>query len=350
MAGVEILRIVSSFMGMNEQEVANLDAKARGLFISAFLRRRLVDTLEGRDTFTREAFAQFLFDGFYRTADPTNERSKRPPGADAIIHSYPNAVTLSVTRTCHVKCTYCFRGDLIEPAQTFAADPVAAGLSWIGSHPEIRTVVVTGGDPFTVPPAKLHRIVADLVALPSVEEIRLDTRVLTVRPSAINGNSEARRMLAAGNGKLWFYSQINSAAEFHPDVDRAVETVRTSGVPVINQAVILKGVNDHPDLMQDLVLHCIKRGIRTDYLYILDGIDDSTFRVDDDGLVAIFRRLWSNELSGLARPRAVYVDPLTNTKSQLLLSPMGHDEEVVFRNFLEKRQNKYRHAIQQSLQ
>jgi hypothetical protein len=91
-----------------------------------------------------------------------------------------------------------------------------------------------------------------------------------------------------------------------------------------------------------MVYACVKRGIRTDYLYLLDGGSDidSAFNVTDDEVRAIFRELWSPGTSGLAKPRAVYVDPLTNTKAQLLVTPWEGNEEI-FEVFLKARREKF---------
>lgn len=349
MANKELIALVSEFMELDHDEVAAYDAEVGGLFVSRFLQTRMAESKFGPDNLTKAALGQFLYPGLYTDIDPTNERTNIVPGVPAINHSYPNSVTLNITRTCHVKCTYCFRGDIITQAQSYQPAPVDAGIRWIAEHGNIGTVVVTGGDPFTVPAPELRRVVEALVAIPTVGEIRLDTRVLTVKPSSVVGNEDIRVMLGESRGKVWFYSQINSAGEFHPEVDRAIEEVRKAGVPIINQGVILKRVNDEPAQMRDLMVACISRGIRTDYLYLLDGEGgkESPFRVADEDIVKIFRELWSPRASGLAKPRAVYVDPLTNTKSQLLLSPMDQDNEHILRDFLEQRRRKYKLAVEQ---
>ena len=342
MGNEALIDLVSSFMEMNRGEVEVIDKQVGGLFVSQFLQQRMRDSLVKRDSFTREAFSQFLLAGLYADVDPTNERTHIVSGVPAINHSYPNSVTLSVTRTCHVKCTYCFRGDLVTAKQTYDAAATAAGIDWITAHENIATVVVTGGDPFTLPPRELARVVRSLAAIPTVNEIRLDTRVLTVKPSSVTNNVEVLDAMSAADGKVWLYSQINSAAEFHPEVDRAIAAVQRTGVPIINQAVILKNVNHTPALMRDMVYACVKRRIKTDYLYLLDGGSeiDSPFNVSDDEIRAVFRELWSPTTSGLAKPRAVYVDPLTNTKAQLLVAPWAGNEKFLD-DFLQARRDAF---------
>lgn len=345
MGNEALIDLVSSFTGRDRAAVEVIDKEVGGLFVSRFLQQRMRDTLAGGDSFTHEAFEQFLAPGLYSDVDPTNERSHIIDGFPAINHSYPNSVTLTVTRTCHVKCTYCFRGDLVTAKQSYDASEIAAGIDWIKSHENIATVVVTGGDPFTLPAPELSRVVTALGSIPTVNEIRLDTRVLTVKPSSVTGAPEVLEALSGSAGKVWLYSQINSAAEFHPDVDQAVTAIQRTGVPIVNQAVILKGVNHTPALMRDMLYACVKRGIRTDYLYLLDGGSelDSPFNVSDDDVRALFRELWSTGTSGLAKPRAVYVDPLTNTKAQLLVAPFEGNEELLDR-FLEDRREKFRRS------
>lgn len=345
MGNEALIDLVSSFMKLDRATVEVLDKEVGGLFISRFLQRRMLETLEGRDSYTPEAFSQFLYPGFYADVDPTNERAHIVTGFPAINHSYPNSVTLSVTRTCHVKCTYCFRGDLVTAKQSYDAGATAAGIEWIASHGNIATVVVTGGDPFTLPPRELSRVVSSLAAIPTVNEIRLDTRVLTVKPSSVTGSPHVLEALDDAGGKVWLYAQINSADEFHPEVDEAIAAVRRAGVPIVNQAVILKNVNHTPGLMRDLVYACVRRSIRTDYLYLLDGGSelDSPFNVSDDEIRAVFRELWSPATSGLAKPRAVYVDPLTNTKAQLLVAPWKGNERFLD-EFLQNRRDNFARA------
>jgi KamA family protein len=344
MGNEALIDLVASFMGLNRAAVEAIDKEVGGVFVSRFLQQRMMDTLAERDSYTREAFSQFLYPGLYADVDPTNERSHIISGFPAINQSYPNSVTLTVTRTCHVKCTYCFRGDLVTSKQSYDAVATAAGLDWIKSHENVATVVVTGGDPFTLPPGELRRVVESLASIPTVNEIRLDTRVLTVKPSSAT-NTEVLDALRAAAGKVWLYSQINSAAEFHPEVDRAIAAIRHTGVPIVNQAVILKGVNHTPALMRDMVYACVKRGIRTEYLYLLDGGSeiDSPFNVGDGDIRAIFAELWSTRTSGLAKPRAVYVDPLTNTKAQLLVAPFEGNEGFLDK-FLEDRRDKFKRS------
>ncbi|NUP48611.1 MAG: radical SAM protein [Catenulispora sp.] len=337
-----LIDLVSSFMDMDRSAVEAIDEEVGGLFVSRFLQRRMAETIEGRDSFTREAFRQFLLPGLYTEVDPTNERPHIVDGYPTVNNSYPNSVALMVTRTCHVKCTYCFRGDLITSRQTHDSQAAQAGIDWIKSHPNVSTVLVTGGDPFTVPAEQLAHIVESLVSIPTVNEIRIDTRALTVKPSSVTDSPEVLDALGAAGGKVWFYSQINSAAEFHPDVDRAIAAIRRAGVPIVNQAVLLKGVNHTPVLMREMVYSAIRRGIRTDYIYLLDGGAevDSPFNVTDDDIRAIFSELWSTNTSGLAKPRAVYVDPTSNTKAQLLVTPF-EGNEAAFDKFLADRRRKY---------
>ncbi|GAA2021947.1 hypothetical protein GCM10009839_18950 [Catenulispora yoronensis] len=347
MGNEALLDLVSSFMGLDRSEVETIDKEVGGLFVSRFLQDRMRDTLDGRDSLTREAIRQFLAPGLYSEVDPTNERANIIAGCPAINHSYPNSVTLTVTRTCHVKCTYCFRGDIITSEQTYDAAAVEAGLDWIKSHENIATVVVTGGDPFTLPQPALSKLITALDSIPTVHEVRLDTRVLTVKPSSVTSASEVLAALENAAGKMWLYSQINSAGEFHPRVDDAITAINRTGVPIVNQAVLLKGVNHTPALMREMIYQGVRRGIRTDYLYLLDGGTevDSPFNVSDDEIRDLFRELWSTRTSGLAKPRAIYVDPLTNTKAQLLVSPFEGNEGKLDK-FLLDRRAKARRAAQ----
>lgn len=224
-----------------------------------------------------------------------------------VVHKYPDRVLLLVTKRCHLYCRYCFRrnhrpGDREDPApeEWEAALRYAEGSG-------AREVILSGGDPLAVRDAHL---LATLDRLrPHVPTIRIHTRAPITRPDRV---TPALVEGLAARKPVWVVVHCNHPRELSPAVDEALARLIDAGVPVLNQAVLLRGVNDRADVLVELFEGLVQRRVFPYYLHHTDhAAGNAHLRVTmEEGrlLVAAVRR----RVSGVAMPRYV-VDPPEGT-------------------------------------
>ncbi|MBQ5972902.1 MAG: KamA family radical SAM protein, partial [Oscillospiraceae bacterium] len=179
-------------------------------------------------------------------------------------------------------------------------------LDYIRAHAEIRDVLVSGGDPLTLPTDRLETIISRLRAIPHVEIIRIGTRVPCVLPMRID--DELLGMLKKYQ-PLWINVQFNHDRELTPEAEAALNKMADAGIPLGNQSVLLRGINDDADTMRKLVLHLVRCRVRPYYLYqcdLTEGIAHFRTRVETG--VDIIHKLQGN-ISGFAVPKFVIDAP-----------------------------------------
>lgn len=237
--------------------------------------------------------------------DPLSEEGNSP--LRELIHVYPDRVAFCVAETCSAFCRYCFRKRRgRDKGSHFNAAIVDRGIAYIAATPSIRDVLVTGGDPFLVGDDALDRLLTKLRAIPHVEIIRLGTRTPSTLPYRIT--PELCAMLARHH-PLWVNTQFNCAEEITPEARRALANLVDHGIPVGNQAVLLRGVNDAVERMMALSRALMAARVRPYYLFHphrVAGTDH--LRVPVDRGIDIIRRMRGN-ITGLAIPTFVVDTP-----------------------------------------
>jgi lysine 2,3-aminomutase len=148
------------------------------------------------------------------------------------------------------------------------AAELEAAYAWFAAHPEVREVILTGGDPLLLSPRRLAAIIATLSAMPHIETLRIHTRVPTTDPGRID---EAVTGALATDRSLWLVLHANHAREFSAEAKAALTRLRRAGVPLLGQSVLLRGVNDSAAALEALFRAMVASGVKPYYLHQLDA-------------------------------------------------------------------------------
>ena len=264
-------------------------------------------------------------------ADPLGEIGDSP--VPHVVHRYPDRVLLLVTYQCAMYCRHCTRRRAVgEEDRVIPEKALSRALDYIRSHREIRDVLVSGGDPLTMTTDRLERILSAIREIPHVEVIRIGTRVPVVLPMRIT--PELTDMLRKYH-PVWINTHFNHPKEITPEARLACERLVDAGIPLGNQSVLLKGVNDSAEIMKELLLKLVKMRLRPYYLYQCDlsrGIAHFRTRVETG--VDILHAL-TGRISGYALPRYVIDAPGGGGKIPVQYEYVmkKDDEEVLLENF-----------------
>ncbi|MBF0217099.1 MAG: KamA family radical SAM protein [Candidatus Omnitrophica bacterium] len=187
-----------------------------------------------------------------------------------LVHRYPDRVLFLVTGKCFMYCRHCTRKRLWKcgTAEPGRAD-IDEAVAYIKKNREIREVVISGGDPLTLNTEKLRYILSSVSKVRTVDVMRVGTRTPVVFPERID--DELCDMLE-GFEKLWMNVQFNHSREITPQAIRALRRLQKCGIPVSNQSVLLKGINDDPKVMKDLCQKLQKVRVRPYYIFQCDPV------------------------------------------------------------------------------
>ena len=250
-----------------------------------------------------------------------------------LVHRYPDRVLFLVTDRCASYCRYCTRSRLVSNAQDYNFHPeFEQGLRYIEAHTEVRDVLLSGGDPLLLSDRKLEHLLARLRAIPHVEFIRIGSRIPVFLPQRITPElCEVFRRY----GPVWMSIHVNHPRECTAELKAACERLAFAGVPLGNQSVLLRGVNDDPEVMKALVHRLLRMRVRPYYLYQMDLITGgSHFKVDVRKGVEIIRSL-RGHTTGYAVPQ--YVIDAPGGGGKVPINPdyveQLDDEYIVFRNY-----------------
>ena len=245
--------------------------------------------------------------------DPLDEEGDIPLGGPkTIIHRYPDRVLLFVSIECSMYCRFCTRKRKVgDDMKTPSMEDIGRGIEYIASHEDIRDVLISGGDPLLIPNKKLDEILTRLRAIPHLELIRIGTRVPCVWPQRIIEDQELVEVLRKAapsslkDPQFFMNTHFNHPNEVTEESFKAVKILRDLGIPLGNQTVLLKGVNDDTDVMRDLVHGLGRMGVRPYYLYYADLVEGTGhFRTDINKGREICRDL-CGATTGFLRPTYV---------------------------------------------
>ena len=230
--------------------------------------------------------------------DPLSEVPHSP--VREVVHVYPDRVAFCVAQLCPVYCRYCFRKRRDdEVGLHFNRAIVDRGVEYIASNAAIRDVLITGGDPFIAADQTLEHLVQRLRAIPHVEIIRFGTRTPVTLPYRVT--AELAKMLARYH-PIYVNTHFNCAEEITPEATQAVANLVNHGIPVGNQAVLLKGVNDSPEKMMALCRRLMQIRARPYYVFHPHAIEGTEhLRVSVRRGIEIMKSLRGN-ITGLAIP------------------------------------------------
>lgn len=265
------------------------------------------------------------------SSDPLHEEKDSPvPG---LTHRYPDRVLLLVTDQCSMYCRHCTRRRFAgQTDQAMSLNRIKNALTYIRQHKEIRDVLISGGDPFCLPDQRLEYILSSLKEIKHLEIVRIGTRTPVVMPQRIT--EELCAMLKKYQ-PLWINVHFNHPREITSESEAACARLVDAGIPLGNQSVLLKDVNDCPYIMKKLVHGLLQMRVRPYYLYQCDlseGIEH--FRTPISRGVEIIEML-RGHTSGLAVPTFVVDAPGGGGKipvgPQYMIS--NSSEKTILRNY-----------------
>ncbi|MCA6091276.1 arginine 2,3-aminomutase [Streptomyces sp. SCA3-4] len=204
--------------------------------------------------------------------DPVGDMYYRK--TNRVVHKYPDRVIMLITEACPVYCRHCTRKfHTTDVSGTYFRDDEGGSfdedLRYIADHPEIRDVLLTGGDPLSYQDARLEEIVSGLRAIPSVEIIRIGSRFPVLLPQRITDGLCA---MLARHHPVWLNTHFNHPKEITAESAAAVDRLLRHGIPVGNQTVLLRGINDDVTTMRTLMTELLRIRVRPYYLYHCDNV------------------------------------------------------------------------------
>ena len=278
----------------------------------------------------------------YELTDPLGEDEYSP--LPRLIHRYRDRVLLLVTDVCAMYCRHCFRRSFSgHDAGVISTDELKAVAVYLSEHSEINEILLSGGDPLTCSDRKIHEILQTIRSVRPEIVIRLATRIPVVLPVRLTDNLVG---ILAENGPIWIVTQFNHKNELSETAAERIEKLVDRGLPVLNQSVLLKGVNDNVMALEELFQALVRLRIKPYYLFQGDlAAGTSHFRVS----ISEGRKLMSQlrvRISGLALP--VYAVDMPGGGGKIPLTgnfSVGEDEKNYYFRNIEGKEYSYPREI-----
>lgn len=237
-----------------------------------------------------------------------------------VLHKYAGRVLLTATGACAVHCRYCFRRHFPYAAANPAAGQWRQALEYLRADDSVHEVILSGGDPLTLSDRRLSEFVAQLAAIPHIDWLRIHTRLPIVLPERVT--AELIDWLTATRLKPIVVVHVNHAQEIDGSVRAALARLHDAGVTLLNQAVLLRGVNDSAAALSDLSLALFDSGVLPYYVHMLDRVQGAAhFEVNEAEARTIVTEL-NARLPGYLVPRLVREVAGAPAKMPLSLSNM----------------------------
>mgnify|MGYP000131161656 CR=1 FL=1 len=267
----------------------------------------------------------------YGYEDPLNEECMSPvPG---LVHRYPDRVLMCISNSCATYCRFCTRKRKVgKPVISFSDEVYVEQIQYVRENPSIRDVLLSGGDPLMLPDEKIEFLLKKLRDIKHVEVLRIGTRVPCTLPQRIT--PKLCRILKKYN-PLYVNVHFEHPREITEEAERACGLLADAGIPLGNQSVLLRGVNDSPEVMKELCQKLLRIRVRPYYLFQMDLVKGAYhFRTRVEVGLKIIEALvgWT---SGLAVPRFVIDAPGGGGKIPVQPNYVLaiDDEKVVLRNY-----------------
>jgi lysine 2,3-aminomutase len=288
-----------------------------------------VTALIDRNDLARDPIAKQFVPSVHETeiapeelSDPIGDEARSP--VKGIVHRYPDRVLLKPLHVCPVYCRFCFRREKVGPGgEALSVAELAAALAYIRDHDEIWEVILTGGDPLMLAPRRLGELLAALDAIQHVAVIRIHSRVPVVDPGRVS--DELVAALQPKRASLWFGIHCNHARELTSAARGALARLADAGFPLLGQSVLLAGVNDDVDTLEQLMRALVTARIKPYYLHHPDLVRGTGhFRVAIERGQALMKEL-RGRLSGIAQPSYVLDVPGGHGKVPIGPAYLGDD-------------------------
>jgi len=258
------------------------------------------------------------------------DRHSPVPG---LVHRYPDRALMLVTTQCASYCRYCTRSRIVgDPGQTFSQTDFDLQIEYLKRTPQVRDVLLSGGDPLVLAPKILEQILTRLREIPHIEIVRIGSRVPVFLPMRVT--QELCDMLAKFH-PLWLNIHVNHPSEISLELEQACDRLTRAGIPLGNQSVLLAGVNDNVHIQRDLAHKLVRIRVRPYYLYQCDLVEGAGhFRTPVAKGIEIMEGL-RGHTSGYAVPQYIIDAPGGGGKIPVmpnyLLSMSDH--KVILRNY-----------------
>jgi len=277
---------------------------------SDVLRRTVVPSVEEFNISPEEAEDPLAEDRYKKT--------------DCIIHKYPDRVLFIVTNFCSTNCRYCVRSRIFDKTN-YKTEQWDEGIKYISEHPEIRDVLISGGDPLTLPDDKLEYLLSNLKAIKHVEMIRIGTKVPVVLPSRV---TDKLLDMIKKYHPVYFSIHFIHPDEITEECSVAINKIANAGIVMRSQTVLLKGINDNVETMKNLMHKLLINRVNPYYIYQCDKVSGTShFRTDISKGLEIIKGLrgWT---SGYAIPTFI-VDSEYGKIPIYPESIVGYDGDIV---------------------
>jgi lysine 2,3-aminomutase len=245
-------------------------------------------------------------------------------------------VLFYVSAMCAMYCRFCTRKRKVSDPHSVSEEDIRNGIAYIKDHHEVRDVIVSGGDPFMLPDEKIDYILGELRAIRHIQIIRIGTRVPVTLPQRI---TEALCAILKKYHPLYVNTHFNHPREITPESTKACSMLANAGIPLGNQSVLLKGVNDDPTVMKELVQKLLAIRVKPYYIYSADLVKGTEhFRTTVRAGLAIIRAL-RGHTSGLGVPHYVIDTPGGGGKVALVPNAVvfESEEEILLENYQNKQ-------------
>ena len=278
---------------------------------------RLIDRSDPADPIARQFVpdARELVTSPEERVDPIGDAAHTP--CEGLVHRYPDRVLLKLANVCAVYCRFCFRRESVGRGQSAALSPtaLATALAYIAARPAIWEVILTGGDPLAIASRRLAAACAELAAIAHVKVLRIHTRLPVVAPAKVT--ADVIDALRRAGKTVYVAIHANHPRELTADARAACARLADAGFVLVSQSVLLRGVNDDPDVLAALMRAFVETRIKPYYLHHPDlAPGTSHFRLDiaeGQALVGALR----GRLSGLCQPDYVLDIPGGHGKSPI---------------------------------
>ena len=270
---------------------------------------------------------------FEADEDPLNEEAMSP--VPNITHRYPDRALFLVTSQCGIYCRFCTRKRKVGNYGKISMKGLESAFKYLEEHKEIRDVILSGGDPLMLTDAMLEKILKRLREIPHIEIIRIGTRMPVVLPHRI---TQKLCNILKKYHPIYVNTHFNHPWEITEESSKACGMLADAGVPVGNQMVIMKNINDNPDTVKELMQKLLKIRVRPYYMYMADETKGANhFRASVETGLKIIEAL-RGHTSGLAVPHFVIDAPGGGGKIPLLPNYVLHqdEEQIILRNFNNK--------------
>ncbi len=304
-------------LGWSEAQVARLPPTGFPLRTTRHY-LSLVDPSDPADPILRQILPaveelQDVLPGF--SADAVGDLAPGVHRGPAFVHKYEGRALLVTTGSCAVHCRYCFRRHFPYEEVRGAGPSLEAARRLVASDASIREVILSGGDPWSLPDRALRSVLEELATIPHLRRFRVHTRLPVVLPSRVtDGLLDA---LLGTRLRPWVVVHFNHPRELHPEAVEACGRLLRAGIPVLNQSVLLRGVNDDVTVLAELCEGLVDGGIKPYYLHQLDRVVGTAHfevpEIEGHALVEALRL----RVSGIAMPVWVRDVPGRGSKTPL---------------------------------